>query len=124
MIEIHLSSEVPGQTDEAARVLQQDIFKASLTEAVDISRLPTVKTHSNIEAKGDPVTIGTVVLTMVGAGGALTVVLPRLATVLEKYVCRGMHVVIKKPDGTEIDVKGPPSQIAQVLSTAMGGTSE
>lgn len=130
MIEIHLWSQVPGEADEAGRALEQDIFKARLTEEVHISKLPTVKGQSNIEVKGDPVTIGTVILTLVGAGGALTIaagkggVLSRLATVLEKYVCRGMHVAIKKPDGTEIQVKGSASKIAKVLSVAMGGASE
>jgi hypothetical protein len=69
----------------------------------------------------DPVTLTTVVLTAVGAGGALTVALgkegflTRLAKVLEAWVRREVEVSIETPEERKLHLTGSASHIEGLL---------
>jgi hypothetical protein len=54
-------------------------------------------------AKGDAVTVGTIILTLLGGGGAVV----SLINVLKSYIERGHHfdVTLKREDGRELTVK-------------------
>ncbi len=72
--------------------------------------------------RGDPITLTTIALVAVGAGGALSVllgkdgVLSALARVLEKYVeGRKVEVLIESDDGKKIQLSGPVGEIKDIL---------
>ena len=73
----------------------------------------------------DPVTLTTIVLTAVGAGGALTVALgkegflTRLAKVLEAWVRREVEVRIETPEGRKLHLTGSASHIERLLKDGL-----
>ena len=74
--------------------------------------------------KGDPVTLFTVALAAVGAGGVLTVAmgkdgfLTQLARVLEKYLHGGqVRAVIKETPRTKsVELEGSARQVEKILA--------
>ena len=72
--------------------------------------------------RGDPVTIYTVLLAALSAGGALTVAmskdgfLTQLARVLEKYIESGKTHIIIKDSGRELEMKGSARRIEKMLA--------
>ena len=65
--------------------------------------------------KGDVVTIGTIVLTLIGSGGVVV----SLVNVLKAYIDRGSHVKlkIKGKNGEEIELDGANLSIEQIKQT-------
>jgi len=82
--------------------------------------------------KGDPVTVWTVLLAAVGAGGALTVAmskegfLTRLARVLEKLADRQVSVTLEETPkgGRSVSLSGSARHVERVLTEYMGQPSE
>lgn len=72
-------------------------------------------------AKGDPISIGVLVLTMVGAGGFLTAaassggLFTSMADILNTYVNRGIEIEIETSSGDKISIKGSSKDIEAAL---------
>lgn len=97
----------------------QDLQQVELDSDLQLSAPVTVTSEIT---RGDPITLTTVVLTAVGAGGALSVLLGKdgflsaLARVLEKYVeGRKVEVLIESDNGNKIQVRGPVGEIKDIL---------
>jgi len=73
------------------------------------------------DSKGDVVTLASVAVIALGAGGALTQAvskggaLTQLAKVLEKYVDRQAHLELIKPNGEKIRLSGSAGEIRALL---------
>ena len=121
-MELHLESR--GQA--ALQALRTEL--AALVADADLQdtlRAGEVTAQAPDEArKGDPVTMFTVLVAAVGAGGALTVALSKegflsqLARVLEKYISGGeVTVKLKKtPKTEEIELSGSARQIEKMFA--------
>jgi len=78
----------------------------------------------------DPITMASILLVAVGAGGALTVAvskdgfLSRLARVLEKYVGRRIDVKIDDGMGKKIILSGSAGDIRRVLKDHFSNNGE
>jgi hypothetical protein len=118
MATIEIRSPDLGLIQTLSQQISQDLSAAGLADDLHIDF-----TNQQQEAtKGDPVTMTVIMLTAVGAGGALTALLGKdgflsaLARVLEKYVeGRKAQVTIKQSDGSSIEVSGPVGEIKQIL---------
>ncbi len=90
--------------------------------ASHIQHEPLQQSQSQDLLRGvDPVTVASILLVAVGAGGALTVAvskdgfLSRLARVLEKYVDRRVDVQIDDGTGKQIKLSGAAGDIRRLL---------
>lgn len=88
------------------RVEELDVITRELSS--DINREVDVEAKLPEElggagSKGDPVTVGTIILLLLGGGG----VAAKLIEVLKAYVDRGnkLEFEFKKPDGTSMSLK-------------------
>jgi hypothetical protein len=85
------------ELDEITRELSSDI-----NQEVDVEAKLAEET-GGAGSKGDPVTVGTIILLLLGGGG----VAAKLIEVLKAYVDRGnkLEFEFKKPDGTSMSLK-------------------
>lgn len=85
------------ELDEITRELSAELNHEVAVEA----RLPEGTGAAG--SKGDPVTVGTIILLLLGGGG----VAAKLIEVLKAYVDRGnkLEFEFKKPDGTSMSLK-------------------
>lgn len=85
------------ELDEITRELSAELNQGVAVEA----RLPEETGAAG--SKGDPVTVGTIILLLLGGGG----VAAKLIEVLKAYVERGnkLEFEFKKPDGTSMSLK-------------------
>ena len=85
------------ELDEITRELSAELNREVAVEA----RLPEETGAAG--SKGDPFTVGTIVLLLLGGGGVAT----KLIEVLKAYVDRGnkMEFEFIKPDGTSMSLK-------------------
>lgn len=102
------------------RLLAADLQAAGLGEDLEVN--PNIAPSQSETTRGDPVTLATVALTAVGAGGAISVLLGKdgflsaLARVLEKYVeGRRAEVLIETEKGEKIQITGPVGEIKSIL---------
>lgn len=119
MAGIQLLAGDAGLMRELAAQLDADLRRAGLAGQLQVGEVCVEAAEA---CRGDPVTLATVWLTAVGAGGALSVLLGRdgvlaaLARVLEKYVAgRQAEVVIEKANGDRLQVRGPVGEIKAIL---------
>ena len=101
-------------------LIAQDLQQTGLDADLHIGT-PIIETGASV-TRGDPITWAVVVLTAVGAGGALSALLGKdgflsaLARVLEKYVeGRQVEVLIETETGEKIQVSGPVGEIKEIL---------
>jgi hypothetical protein len=120
-MQLIVTSQDAERTDEIYAGLFEDLKELDLTSFhVELQRPPATEGERRT-AKGDPVSIYAIVLALVSAGGALTVavgkegLLTRIASVLDSYVQRKINIKIKRPDGTEVELAGPPQNIERIL---------
>ena len=104
--------------------LAVDLQRAGLSGDLQVSPV-TVDTHVE-PTRGDPLTLMTLAVTAVGAGGAISVLLGKdgflsaLARVLEKYVeGRQAEVQMVTSKGEKIKIKGPVGEIKAILKQAL-----
>ncbi len=110
----------PALMEAIAKQLQADLAQAGLADSLQVSE-PELQASTQV-MRGDPSMWATVVLTAVGAGGALSVLLSKegvlasLASVLEKYIeGRKVDIVIDKGNGEKIQLSGPATEIQGIL---------
>lgn len=107
----------PDDADAKIAQIESDLRDVT-SEVVSLER---PRGLSVLGAKGDPISIGVVVLTMVGAGGFLTVaassggLFTRMADILNTYVNRGIEIEIETGSGNKISVKGSSKDIEAAL---------
>lgn len=108
---------------------RRDEISANLVE--DLQELDSLPFHIEFEkascaegernAKGDPISISAIILALVSTGGALTIAvgkegfLSRIAVILDSYVKRKTQIKLKRNDGTEVEIVGPPKNIERLL---------
>jgi hypothetical protein len=103
--------------DEAAKLID-DINEL---EPSSIKASPVPATSPRGTTKGDPVTIGAIILAAVGAGGALAKgfsadgFFSKLAGIIGERISKGVIISITKSDGTEIKLAGTADDIAKLL---------
>ncbi len=117
--------EFLGLEPELVQSLSQQIIQDLSTAGIADELQLDSATQQTETVKGEPVTLAIIMLSAVGAGGALTALLGKdgflsaLARVLEKYVeGRKAQVIIKQDDGTSIEVSGPVGEIKEILKQA------
>ena len=118
-----ITSEDAAVLDASAHDLADDLRSAGLTQDVsaELVERPSAEPADAI-AKGDPVTIAAIVLTLVGTGGALTAavssggVLSRLVDVLEAYVKRELVIDLELPDGRRAKLSGPANTMRETVA--------
>jgi hypothetical protein len=103
--------------------LAADLQKAGL--GADLQVNPPVSQTEYEPTRGDPVTLLTVAVTAVGAGGAISVLLGKdgflsaLARVLETYVeGRKAELLFETSKGEKIKISGPAGEIKTILKQA------
>jgi len=123
------SIQFRGGDAETMQALSQeiaaDLRKAGLDGELRVG--PATAEPRPEATRGDPVTLLTVAVAAVGAGGALSVLLGKdgflsaLARVLEKHVeGRKVEVLIETRKGEKIKVSGPAGEIKAILKQARG----
>ena len=74
--------------------------------------------------KGDPVTIASIIITAIGAGGALTAALgkegflTRLAGALEAYIKRNVEISLTDSTGRALRLSGSAREIERIIARA------
>lgn len=105
---------------QIADELPAALKEADIDEGFTLSELtiPAAEPH-----RGDVVTLASIVLTAVSAGGAITVAmgkdgfLTRLAKVLEVWANRKVEVMLETEDGEKIHLSGSAGSIERILKT-------
>jgi hypothetical protein len=84
--------------ESSLQAITREVAKSLRDESVGKATLLEPATHSG--AKGDPITIGNIVLALVGSGGVAV----SLVQVLKAYVERKQTLTVElvKPDGTKL----------------------
>jgi hypothetical protein len=118
---IRLSSHDAAMLQSAAVDIEAMLAKEQIADAFSVSRLSA----SGAEVtRGDPVTLATIVLSAVSAGGALTIAmskegfLTRLAKVLEVLAKREVQVTIET-NNEKVHLSGPAGHIERVLKAKL-----
>ena len=119
-MQIRIASADPQLISQLAEEIPGDLKSVDLAEQfiVDAPSAPSTELQ-----RGDLVTVATIVLSAVSAGGALTVAmskegfLTRLAKVLEVWVNRKVEVKIDLPNGEKIQLSGSAAHIERILKT-------
>ena len=127
---IRLMADDEAAIREARTELAGLLEKDGLGDAWEVTALKAEKPTG--AQKGDPVTVWTVLLAAVGAGGALTVAmskegfLTRLARVLEKLADRQVSVTLEETPkgGRSVSLSGSARHVERVLTEYMGQSSE
>lgn len=120
---ILLDSPDPSLIQPVSGTLASELRDAGLAELFEISEPSSL---AAVPTKGDPVTLATVILTAVGAGGALTAALgkegflSRLARVLETWVGRKLEVTLETEDGRKVHLSGSAAHIERILKDRLG----
>jgi hypothetical protein len=89
---------------------------------VSIAKETTKNISESELSKGDPVSVTTIILTLFGAGGAMTVAMgkhglfSKIADVFESYISRKISIKIKTKDGDIIELDGPVKNIENIIS--------
>ena len=121
------SIQLQGVNDEImhrlAAQLAADLQASGLGGDLHVG--PVTAVSQSEPTRGDPVTLLTIAITAVGAGGAISVLLGKdgflsaLARVLEKYVeGRQGEITIKTKSGDTLHLKGPLGEIKAILKQA------
>ncbi|MEJ2743762.1 MAG: hypothetical protein P8176_15145 [Gammaproteobacteria bacterium] len=105
--------------------LPQDLFEELIQ--LGIPAEPAIAVPVTPQAsKGDPVTLASVAMIALGAGGALTAAvskggaLTQLAKVLEKYVNRQVRLELETSAGKKVKLSGSAGEIRAVLEQLDG----
>jgi hypothetical protein len=118
-IELH-SDDIELMRGTAAQI-GQDLEQAGLSRELRAGALEIRPPSGHLKG-GELVSLATIALTAVGAGGALTVALSRegfltrLVRVLEKVVERRIQVTVEDDRGNKLRLSGPAGQIRKLLS--------
>ena len=120
-VSIQFRTNDPTVMEALSEQIQEDLAAVGLAESLDLSE-PSLEAATGVTRSADPTTWATIIMTAVGTGGALSVLLSKdgvlaaLAAVLEKYVeGRKVDIVIDKGNGEKVQVSGPASEIQGVL---------
>jgi GAF domain-containing protein len=117
---IRLQSDDVELMQEIAAEVALDLERADLTPALHADELKITQESATVRG-GEVITLATIVLTAVGAGGALTVALSKegflsqLARVLEKYIERRIEIRLEDENGRTVELTGPAAQIRKML---------
>ena len=118
-MEIQLQSDNKALLQDTIRELQRDLTAPEFEHLLQSGPIEIEAVQDPV--KGDPITLFTILVTAVGAGGALTVAmgkdgfLTRLVHVLEKLVERRITVKVKKDNGESVTLDGPAAHIRKLL---------
>jgi hypothetical protein len=119
MASIRFRSTNTHRLEDTIAELRQDLKKINLENELLLSGI--ISQRKGDVMRGDAMTWATVVMTAVGAGSALSVLLSKdgvlvaLAGILEKYVeGQRVEVILKTKQGKKI-VHGPVSEIKAIL---------
>jgi hypothetical protein len=117
VLNVHAGNDSSNIDDETAGLIADiNELEPSAVEATAASALP----HHKL-AKGDPITIGAIVLAAVGGGGALAKsfspngFFSRLAEIIKERASKGLAISIARPDGTQIKLAGSADDIVRIL---------
>jgi hypothetical protein len=104
----------PGASDEQKQQLARDLVRTLSRETDIIAALPEPALAES-GSRGDPVTLGTIVLTFLTGGSAAA-----LIKVLESYFQRksSLQVELKKPDGRALAIHAENVTADQIEKTA------
>jgi len=119
MASIRFRSTNTHRLEDTVAELRQDLEQINLENELRLSGI--ISQRKGDVMRGDAVTWATVVMTAVGAGGTLSVLLSKdgvlvaLAGILEKYVeGQRVEVILKTKQGKKI-IDGPVSEIKAIL---------
>ncbi|MFZ1221436.1 MAG: hypothetical protein WAO00_19260 [Chthoniobacterales bacterium] len=121
----------PEHTDEVCAELLRDLadLPPNVLRAREGEQRAIADHTSEHIQKGDPITIGSIVISLV-ASGALTAALSKggflskLATVLERYLTRTTKMKLVTKDGREVTIEGPSTKIETILRDALQRDSD
>lgn len=113
-MDITMQIESMDLSEEQVSTLTRELSQTISQETDITSHLPT--SDSAPGAKGDPITIGTLVLTFLTSGAAVA-----LFEVLKAYFSReeNLTIAFKKPDGSEVSVSAQnmePDHIQETIA--------
>lgn len=120
-MKIQLQSDDVELMQSVITRLDQDIKQAGLAEEIQAGELE-IKTRKETVKGAEIVTMASIALTAVGAGGALAVALGKdgfltsLVRLLEKFIERRIEVTIEDDQGKKIQLSGPAGQIRKMLT--------
>jgi len=109
-IELQLSSTDLSDNELSALARQ---LANTITDETDVAAA-LQQGDSEPGSKGDPITIGTLVLTFISSGAAVA-----LFEVFKTYFAResSLNIALKRPDGTEVNVSAENLKPEQLQAT-------
>lgn len=113
-MDITLSIDSPELDQEEIHELTRHISN-KLNDEVDNAGVKLLEQEGQIGTKGDPLTIGTIILTLIGSGGVAV----SLINVLKSYVDRKDTIVIKikSKNGDEVEINANNLSATQINET-------
>ena len=123
IMKICITSKDNMLMDDIYHDLKEDLEEYGLRSEVDILIPGKKKKQEGIQTKGELITTTSVILALVGAGGALTVALgkegflTKLASILEAYVKRQVDISIEVEGKKSIKIRGSAKEIKSVLES-------
>ncbi len=103
-----------GENEEYVQRITRDLCN-DLNREIDGVEAELQEKPHRAGTKGDAITIGTIILTLIGSGGVVV----SLVNVLKAYVDRGSHMKlrIKGKNGEEIELDGANLSVDQIKQT-------
>jgi hypothetical protein len=100
--------------DSQVQLLSSDLLQSLREEAIGVARRSSHQAAPGM--KGDPVTIGAIVLTLIGGGG----VLGKLIDVFKAYIERqpSVEFELEKTDGSKIKIKAANMSGDNIVETS------
>ena len=113
-----LSIISPSIDEEDLNELALDLCR-TINDETDVTAEPAATTSARRGDKGDMITIGTIVLSLIGSGGVVVT----LINVLKSYLERGrpIEIELEHPDGRKLKIKGDDvkqDQLDQTMKVA------
>jgi len=104
----------PDKDEEKIHQLSRN-FKAIIKKETPFTASAYTETNPIPGEKGDPITIGTIVLTALGTGGAAAA----LIDVFKSYIGRNkeLTIKIKRPDSDEIEISSKNIDVSEIKAT-------
>jgi hypothetical protein len=123
MILTVLVHDNPSATDDEAAQLLSDVLvvcpaEFQVTSAADPDEL---RPKANLTSKGDPITLGAIILGAVASGGVLTKALSpggfltKLADILHERIRKDVKISITTSDGEKVELAGTSKEIESLL---------
>jgi hypothetical protein len=120
-VEIFIKHNDLEKQDEIISYLYNDLLELGMMEFTLKKNNKNTFNQNKGLIKGDPISVTSIILTLVGAGGALSVSLgkyglfSKIAAIIETYLKREIEISVKDKKGTVTKIKGPSKAIEKIL---------